>query len=228
MWGTFLPKLFADPIPLWVHVSLLLASFLATWAVGLGIISEHGSESVRNAANRLVIGGIVVEMVASVLLFAYDGLVSNFQQSEIKVTTERAARAEETLAAYRGQRELSAGQKDRIKGVTEKYPGISFIGVIDPVEEPWALMLEIGKFLRANGWNWQPWLPYPGLQSGPDVPWIGTTIVSHIQIDASPDQMHIAEALADAIRDPTLGMEDVRVEIKPEIKTMLIIIGSKK
>jgi hypothetical protein len=75
-------------------VYLLAGDILATVAVGFGIIWEHGSAAVRVVANRLVIGGIILETLCSALLFAYDANVIGRQNDKIIALERRlAARA---------------------------------------------------------------------------------------------------------------------------------------
>jgi hypothetical protein len=79
MLGNVLSRLLHDP----VSVYLLFGSVVATVAVGLGIIWEHGSPEVRAGANRFVIGGIILETFCTVVLFAYDASIIGVQNDKL-------------------------------------------------------------------------------------------------------------------------------------------------
>jgi hypothetical protein len=109
MWQTVFARLLNDP----VSVYLLAGDILATFAVGLGIVWEHGPPEIRAVANRLVIGGIVVETICSVLLFGYDSNVIGSQNDKIialekrlaarTLTDDQIAAIVEQLKPFKGQ-----------------------------------------------------------------------------------------------------------------------------
>jgi hypothetical protein len=70
--------------PFWPHAALLSISVFASFAVGIGIVLERPKyESLHKIAFWLVMGGIVVEALCTILLFAFDEGISSAQQSKI-------------------------------------------------------------------------------------------------------------------------------------------------
>jgi hypothetical protein len=70
--------------PFWPHAGLLSVSVLASFAVGIGILLERPQyASLHKTAFWLVIGGIAVEALCTILLFAFDEGISSAQQSKI-------------------------------------------------------------------------------------------------------------------------------------------------
>jgi hypothetical protein len=135
-----LSRLLHDP----VSVYLLVGDILATFAVGLGIIWEHGSPEIRTVANRWVIGGIIVETLCSVLLFAYDANVIGSQndkivsldQQLIQVKSPRLFDDEKLMAA------IKALPKSDVEVLYDKNaPDGFFVG------------LQVVSALSVSGWN---------------------------------------------------------------------------
>ena len=110
-----LRNLLSDP----VHVYLLSGDVLATIAVGLGIIWEHGPPEVQRVANRLVIGGVIVETVCSIWLFAYDENISSGQQSVITSQNNQIIALEKQIAP----RQLSFPQQFAIGATLVHFAG---------------------------------------------------------------------------------------------------------
>jgi hypothetical protein len=212
VWRTVLVSVINDPVRLY----LLVGDVLATFAVGLGIVSEHGPESVRKVANRLVIGGVVAETIFSVILFVYDGVLSSTQQ--------------EKIVQLESQRALSETQKDRIATVAGLYR-LKFVVFTNPETEAWNLALQIGETLKADGWTWEPCAiaSRPSLQAVTGAPAECTTLVDHIEVDAPPDLLPVADALADAIREPDVyGMDRVWPDPNAKTGAITIMVGSKR
>ena len=103
-----------------------------------------------------------------------------------------------------------------------------FVGMIEPEEEPWEFLIEIGNTLKENGWDWKP---FPGGISplNGETPAVGETITNRIVIGASAAQADVAEALASALTDlGVIGMEKTTTVIKPENNILVVIVGSKR
>lgn len=238
---------FASDHALLIHGYLLLVAVFSTWIVAKGILFEHGPLDVRDIADKLVVWGVIAEAVCTIALFVVDESISRFQQASIDaqqiqlltaldratdadfdatVANNRVAEAEEALVAYRAQRHLSEEQKARLAEVTKKYPSVSFVAATAMANEPWIFVLELSRFLQKDGWTW---LPAAGLQPNDGSPSEGISVLSHIQINASPAQSDAAHALREAILEPkTVGMDHVDVVITPNTPVMAIIVGNKE
>jgi hypothetical protein len=87
-----------------VHWYLLSASILAALTVGAGILWEgDGPLSIKKVAHACVLWGIVIEAVASVLLFAFDDKIAESQNDKIIA-----------LVSAIGQRQLNSEQVSKI------------------------------------------------------------------------------------------------------------------
>jgi hypothetical protein len=123
---------------------------------------------------------------------------------------------------------LTKVHKERIVEVTKRFPSIMFVGMIEPEEEPWEFLIEIGNTLKENGWDWRPFPGGIGPLNG-ETPAVGQTITNRIVIGASPAQNDMAEALASALTDHgVIGMEKTTTLIKPENNILVVIVGSKR
>jgi hypothetical protein len=89
-------------------VYLLAGDMLATVAVGLGIIWEHGPPDVRVVANRLVVGGVIAETLCSSLLFAWDANTIGEQNDKIIALQARSW----TKAQFDGIQEIKGKVTD--------------------------------------------------------------------------------------------------------------------
>ena len=115
---SILSRIVHDPVQLY----LLVGDVLATFAVGVGIISEHGPEDVQKVANRLVIWGVIAETLFSVALFAYDANFAGEQQEVIRSQNDKLIALETRLAP----RHLDAGEKDEFIKRMKKLSGTKF------------------------------------------------------------------------------------------------------
>ncbi len=110
----------------WVFV---VAYVVATIGVTIGVHweGEHFAKPKQSLGHRLVVWSLAADTLFTILIFATDGWISQIQKSQIAEAVNRAAKAEETLVAYRKQRYLTQGQKDRIARVTKDFPSIPFV-----------------------------------------------------------------------------------------------------
>jgi len=131
-------------------VYLLSGDVLATIAVGLGIIWEHGPPDVQRVANRLVIGGVIVETVCSIWLFAYDENISAEQQSIIRSQNSQIIALETRLAPR-----LIKDPEGMVKKL-KPFPGIPFDIGIQPVDETLGFLDQLIPVLTKAGWVWRP------------------------------------------------------------------------
>jgi hypothetical protein len=83
MWIKIFQENISDHVALVVHAYLLSGDLLATWAVAAGIIWES-IFSLRSVAHRLIVWGVVAEMLCSLALFSFDEGISAAQQSTIE------------------------------------------------------------------------------------------------------------------------------------------------
>lgn len=183
--------------------------------------------SLYEAAKWGVIIGIGIELLGDAGVYRAGERVHDLDKKAIGEAMTRAANAEETLVAYRAQRHVSDGQKERLEKVTKRYPATSFVAVTSIANEPWIFLLELSRLLRKDGWNWLP--VEHGLQANDGSPAEGVSILSHIQINASPGESDVAYALRDAIFEPeTVGMGHIVVDITPNAPIMTIFMGTKE
>src|SRR5437868_1817550 len=116
--------------PFWPHFWLLTISIVAAFGVGAGIILESPkySASTHRIATGLVLGGIAIESLCTVCLFAFDEGISNAQQSTIRAQNDKIIALETRLVP----RTLSEAQ---VKLLTEKMKsfagdGQQFFGMV--------------------------------------------------------------------------------------------------
>jgi hypothetical protein len=202
--------------PFWPHAGLLTVAILASFAVAAGIVMENPKWSLANA---LVVGGVAIEAACTLLLFGFDEGISASQQK--------------TIVQLLGHRVLSQEQKDRLAAVAQKYPSLNFQMAAIVENEPWGLALEIGDFLKSQGWTWLPCggggstggpqMAFPSVRGGPT---ICVFILDGIQVNGANDA--VVNALADAIRDPSVvGMNDVRPVPDAAFPTTVLMVGTK-
>jgi hypothetical protein len=116
---------------------------LATFAVGFGIIWEHGPSNVRVGANRLVIGGIIVETLCSVALFAYDANVIGVQNDKIIGLETRIA-----------PRVITDDQYDAIQSLRGKVTAVAVLA--SPDTEPAMFSAQLQAALVDAGIDVEP------------------------------------------------------------------------
>jgi hypothetical protein len=193
MWTAIFERYVTDQVAFVVHAYLLGFAIFSTFVVACGIVWESDAPlGVHPVARRLVIWGVAAEAIFTVALFVFDEGISSAQKSKIEETTEE-------LVAYRRQRLLTQGQKDRIARVTKDFPSVTFVAYMVPEQEPWTLVLDIATALRAGGWDWKP-VP-GGLQPIDRNPSEGVTIADHVVVVAPSELREAAEALKVALTD---------------------------
>jgi hypothetical protein len=138
-----LSRLLHDP----VSVYLLAGDILATIAVGLGIIWEHGSADIRRIANRFVIGGIAAETICTALLFAWDANVIGVQNDKIIALEEQLA-----------SRTLNNDQQEELVSGLDRFGGTEYDASVEALDQEQIQFLNslIGVLKRAN-WNQVNW-----------------------------------------------------------------------
>jgi hypothetical protein len=207
----------------WLRVSewVLFASaiLLAIGLVGEWKESEEWKASLTyKAAKYLVLIGVVGELLGDGGVFKAGDRVTDLQDKKI--------------IALESQRSLSDAQKGRIAIVTGMHPGLPFVLVTAPESEPWTFALDIAATLKADGWNWQacenPDHTSLSVQRH-DKPSECTSIVDHVEVDAPAGLLLVANALANAIREPGLfGMDRAWPDPSVTPHVMTIIVGSKR
>jgi hypothetical protein len=116
---TILDFVITDHTAFLVHVYLLAGDVLATIAVGVGIVWEHGSAEVRVVANRLVIWGVVAETLCSLALFSFDEKISGAQESTIGAQQSKIIALETRIAP----RQLTSDQQKSIADALASHTG---------------------------------------------------------------------------------------------------------
>jgi hypothetical protein len=198
----------------WQHSVLLGGAILGGVLVGVGILKDSKEWSVGAV---LVLIGVVIEPIFTIGLFLYDESVSRDQKA--------------TIVQLLSRRVLSPEQKELIAQVANRYPSLTFLTVTTPEDEPWGFVMELAALLKSDGWTWAPCVDANGKGLKPLDPRPSSceTILVGVQINAPDNLKDAAEALADAIREPSvIGMDDVRVVSDPNATTMMIMAGSKR
>ncbi len=202
--------------PTWPHVVLISGTILGGALVGLGVILE--APKLLSVATLSVFVGILIEAACTLLLFGFDEGISTAQQRTI----------EQLLA----KRRLSFEQKERIAAAIGHFQPTKFVLVTVPEAEPWDFAMDIAATLRSHGWDWLPCPPSSSLgfvKPMDDRPTACTSILDHIEFNASPQQEKLARALGAAIEDKSIvGMDDVRYVIGSNHPTMVIMVGTKR
>jgi len=143
MLETVLSRLAHDP----VSVYLLAGDILATIAIGFGIIWEHGPPDVRVVANRLVIGGVIVETICSALLFVYDANIIGDQNDQIIALERRLA-----------PRVITKSQEPALVAALKLFAGTEFDAATDVHDnEQMHLLAALMGVLKEAGWKQVPW-----------------------------------------------------------------------
>jgi hypothetical protein len=139
-----LRNLLSDP----VHVYLLSGDVLATIAVGLGIIWEHGPPEVQRVANRLIIGGVLVETICSIWLFAYDENISAGQQSVIRFQNDKIIALEASIAP----RTINI---DAFSKALEGKPIPTDVQILELIgaSDVQMFAIQLAEALKINGWK---------------------------------------------------------------------------
>jgi hypothetical protein len=138
--------------PFWPHVILILLSILAAFTVAAGILYERPkySEAIHRIATWLVIGGVAVESLCTVLLFAFDERISNTQQSKILF-----------LEAQIAPRALDDAQVAALSSVKGKVNAVNIM--TEQALEPSMFAQQILAVLLASGVRVRSWLPSQGM-----------------------------------------------------------------
>lgn len=200
----------------WFVFALFIVSAICVTA-GVYWEKEEFPHAVRHFGWKLLVWSLGAEILLTIGVFVIDGTISTRQRHTI----------EQLLTA----RQLSASQKERLIAVTKKFPSLNFITFTVQEDEPFGFGIQIGKFLRDNGWNWIPCDgPFRKVQSPyPGSPPFCLTILAGIQIEGSQDRQEVADALVEAFKDPNvIGMENVRFEKSEAYPTIAIMIGTKR
>jgi hypothetical protein len=202
-----------------LRLGLLAGAVAGGIAVGVGIYWETKK---LNAATITVLVGVIVEAVCTIGLFVVDEGISRAQQH--------------TIAQLLTPRRLNAAHKERIAAVTKSFPSVSFLTLTEAASEPWHFALDVSGALRDGGWDWRPFPGIFALQPLDGRPSEGTTVLDHIEIQATPTLMDAGTALGEALRNPdVIGMEKVEVVgipnadwVEPNAKLIIIAVGSKR
>lgn len=106
-WTNIFETYVTDRVALAVHVNLLGLAAISTWCVAKGIIWESSTNAaVKIVAERLVIWGVVAEMLCSVALFAFDEGISTALQERIaprRVSLEQCFEIAKAVEPFRGK-----------------------------------------------------------------------------------------------------------------------------
>jgi hypothetical protein len=158
MLATVLSRLLHDP----VSVYLLVGQILATVAVGLGIIWEHGSPEVRARANRFVIGGIIVETFCSVVLFAYDANIIGAQNDKLVVAETKLEKTDaELLQAHRLAGPRVIRHDEFLKALEGKPKAHVAIWYLADVSDGWLVAYQLEALLKEANWDVEEPIPIP-------------------------------------------------------------------
>jgi hypothetical protein len=208
----------------WQHFVLLGGAIFGGVLVGIGILKDS---KIWTVGALFVLIGVVIEPIFTIWLFLYDESISRAQQQQIVVATDRASDAAEELAEFLLPRNLNNKEKSRIAKVTKLYPSITFMTVTAPENEPWGFVMDIATELKSDGWDW---IPCPGgLQPLDARPSSCASILVGVQINAPENRLDVANALAEAIREPdVIGVDNVSVVPVPNASTIMIMVGSKR
>jgi hypothetical protein len=134
--------------PFWPHFALLALSVLAGIAVGAGIILESPEypASIHRKAKWLVIGGVAIESICTISLFAFDEGISGAQQAKILALERRLA-----------PRTLSEEQQASIVNAIKRFAPQQFSGLVGAVDpEAWRLWTRLDGTLRTANWIRSP------------------------------------------------------------------------
>lgn len=201
MWENVFSRLLHDP----VSVYLLVGSVLATIAVGLGIIWEHGPPDVQAGANRFVIGGIIVETLCTVLLFAYDANIIGAQNDKIIGLETRIA-----------PRILTAEQFDIIHALHGEVSAVSVLS--SPEVEPAMFSAQLQQALVDVNIGVTPIPARPGDR------FVGTQIC--LPDNENPKDSPLWKALSEIGPEPgSCSTRDVALPIPRDVP--LIIVGER-
>jgi hypothetical protein len=124
-----------------LRAALLFGAVLGGILVGAGVIWESKK---LDAATAVVFVGIVLEAICTIFLFVTDERISRSQQT--------------TIGQLEHPRLLSQEQKDRISAAIKLFPPAVFVAMTNPDAEPWNFVLDISAALKADGWDWKPFL----------------------------------------------------------------------
>jgi hypothetical protein len=204
----------------WIFAGLYVLSTIGV-IIGVYWDDDRKPKEVKYLGQTVLVWALIFDTFFTILIFATDGWISAVQKRQLNTVTSE-------LTQYLRPRRLSDTQKDRIARLTKTFPSVEFMTVTEPEAEPWDFVMDIAAALKADGWIW---LPCPGgidpLDDGR--PSSCTSILDHVQINPPVGMDGLANALADAIRDPdTIGMDNVRVDTQHRPITMTIMVGTKR
>jgi hypothetical protein len=187
--------------PFWPHSILLLVSILSAFTVGFGIILESPkySTAAHRIATWLVLGGIAVESLCTVFLFAFDESISSKQQSTIEsqqstITTQntRIISLQKRLAA----RTLSDEQVEAIGARLKNFsPQTLQIIPYWQNRESKEIADRIATALGRVGWTLQNPKRYTTLVA------VITGVFIHVDPRASEKARNAAKELTSALND---------------------------
>jgi hypothetical protein len=212
------------------EVTLIASAILLTFGP-LGEWPDSESWKKRllyKAAKAAVILGVLGELLGDGGIFSSSERLQEIQESHIAAAENRAAKAEERLVAYRKQRILTQGQKDRIAGVTRKFPSIPFVAYTAREQENWTFVLDISSALKGGGWIW---MAVPGgLQArNRNLPSEGETIADHVVVMVPEGSEEMGKALVKALTDPAvIDMDEGEVLLEVGSSITRVVVGNKR
>jgi hypothetical protein len=153
MWAQITTIVSAEPWVFVLNAFLLVCEGVAAGCVAAGIVWESASVDTwrRRLSHKLVIWGVVAEVVFSLALFISDEIVSGSQLLEIKEQQSKIIALEEKLAP----RDLSPDQIKSIADRLRSFGEIHFDLSMHVDAEPMRLTDKIEDALLAAGWREQ-------------------------------------------------------------------------
>jgi hypothetical protein len=223
MWAAIITTIKGDPETFVLNAYLLSFEALAAIACACGIVWESRGGNLQEITHKLVVWGVVAEVVFSVTLFLSDEIVSAGQLVKIfALETELAPR------------KLTKEQADFLIQKASAFAGQQYLLSVAPGAEPEALLCQLHGILHQYA-AWVQHPPYASITIGTDCidrPNVGVNFASGIHIrfrQGSPPQVSCAaDAVAQALRAAQLEVysefDDTNV---PESNTISIMVGAK-
>lgn len=209
---------------------LILAVIIGGAAVGIGIIWEAArSGHLWTLPTAFVFLGVVIEAVATIILFEFDEGISRTQQSKIERQNAEIIALDTKLAP----RELTDKQLEALTGAVKQFAPQQYTLSIAVGSEPAALVCKIDAALKKAGWVRH--LSTDFIKTKPfcnNEEWeVGINLISDIHVRLSSEANIFIEKAAVALAVSLKGDNiEARAEKTDSIKDatiVVIMIGAK-
>jgi hypothetical protein len=140
---------------IWAQITTIISAEISAGCVAAGIVWESAAPCTRRrrVSHRLVIWGVVAEVLFSLALFVSDEIVSGSQLIEIRAQQDKIVALETRLAP----RVLKKEQLVAIANAILLFKRTSYDAAVSEDAEPRHLLGQILDILNAAHWERKPW-----------------------------------------------------------------------